>query len=99
MMSKTLSNRIEDIKTKISIAQFSQTKFREELNNIVENLKNSIDSMSIEEQAILFNDFPMLKEIDYNSIKNLSYDELMEFNKNLKYNLSVVVSELERKLC
>lgn len=99
MMSKTLSNRIEDIKTKISIAQFSQTKFREELNNIVENLKNNIDSMSIEEQAILFNDFPMLKEIDYNSIKNLSYDELMEFNKNLKYNLSVVVSELERKLC
>ena len=98
-MSNTLSSRIENIKTKISIAQFSQTKFREELNKIVDDLKNNIDSMSVEERAILFNDFPMLKDIDYDSIKNLDYNELVEFNKNLKYKLSIVVNELERKLC
>lgn len=98
-MSNTLSSRIEDIKTKISIAQFSQTKFREELNKIVDDLKTNIDSMSVEERAILFNDFPMLKDIDYDSIKNLDYNELVEFNKNLKYKLSIVVNELERKLC
>ena len=55
--------------------------------------------MSVEERAILFNDFPMLKDIDYDSIKNLDYNELVEFNKNLKYKLSIVVNELERKLC
>lgn len=98
-MSNTLSSRIENIKTKISIAQFSQTKFREELNKIVDDLKTNIDSMSVEERAILFNDFPMLKDIDYDSIKNLDYNELVEFNKNLKYKLSIVVNELERKLC
>ena len=98
-MSNTLSSRIENIKTKISIAQFSQTKFREELNKIVDDLKTNIDSMSVEERATLFNDFPMLKDIDYDSIKNLDYNELVEFNKNLKYKLSIVVNELERKLC
>ena len=98
-MSNTLSSRIENTKTKISIAQFSQTKFREELNKIVDDLKTNIDSMSVEERAILFNDFPMLKDIDYDSIKNLDYNELVEFNKNLKYKLSIVVNELERKLC
>lgn len=98
-MSNTLSSRIENIKTKISIAQFSQTKFREELDKIVDDLKTNIDSMSVEERAILFNDFPMLKDIDYDSIKNLDYNELVEFNKNLKYKLSIVVNELERKLC
>lgn len=98
-MSNTLSSRIENIKTKISIAQFSQTKFREELNKIVDDLKTNIDSMSVEERTILFNDFPMLKDIDYDSIKNLDYNELVEFNKNLKYKLSIVVNELERKLC
>lgn len=98
-MSNTLSSRIENIKTKISIAQFSQTKFREELNKIVDDLKTNIDSMSVEERAILFNDFPILKDIDYDSIKNLDYNELVEFNKNLKYKLSIAVNELERKLC
>lgn len=98
-MSNTLSSRIENIKTKISIAQFSQTKFREELDKIVDDLKTNIDSMSVEERAILFNDFPMLKDVDYDSIKNLDYNELVEFNKNLKYKLSIVVNELERKLC